>query len=162
MKQLKVLIVSCTMNILGLITMHTYIWQLPNWHTFSWNEKDLLPLISSVRLKQGQLIEKINNLLDDDLKKAEAIVLEQEALKTARIEGETYNPESVRSSIHRQLGLSYAGLPKTERHIDGLVEVLLDAIANYKNRLNKKRLCLAGHSLSRKKNNQLILNKANL
>lgn len=120
--------------------MHTYIWELPNWKNFSWNENELLPLISSARLKQGQLIQKVTNLFEDDLKKAEAIVLEEETLKTARIEGEKYNPESVRSSIHRRLGLDFAGLPRTERHIDGLVEVLLDATQNYIKPLNKERL----------------------
>ncbi len=120
--------------------MHKYIWELPNWRNFSWNEKELLPLISSIRLKQGQLIQKVTDLFKDDLKKAEAIVLEEETLKTARIEGEKYNPESVRSSIHRRLGLDYAGLPRTEKHIDGLVEVLLDATVNHEEPLTENRL----------------------
>lgn len=78
--------------------------------------------------------------MESDLKKAEAVVLEQETLTTAQIEGEKYRPESVRSSVYRRLGLDYAGLPRTERHIDGLVEVLLDATVKREKPLTKKRL----------------------
>lgn len=120
--------------------MSTYIWQLPYWNAFAWNEKELLSLISRVRLKQGKLIQKIQSLMGDDLKRAEAVIFEQETLKTAQIEGEKYNPESVRSSIHRRLGLDYAGLPKTERHIEGLVDVLFDATLKHDRPLTKKRL----------------------
>jgi Fic family protein len=83
-------------------------------HFFSGTKKKILPLISEVRFKQGRLIEKITNLLNDDLKKTKAVILEEETLKTAQIEGEKYNPESVRSSIHKRLGLDYAGLPRIE------------------------------------------------
>jgi Fic family protein len=121
-------------------TMTQYIWQKPNWHAFSWDEKICLALISQARLKQGKLIQKVQALIDDDAQLAEAIVFEQEALTTAQIEGEKYNPKSVRSSVYRRLGLDYAGLPETDRHIDGLVEVLFDAVINFSQPLNKKRL----------------------
>ena len=120
--------------------MTSYIWELPNWPSFYWDEKRLLPTLSRVRLKQGQLIQKIQSLLEPDLKQAEAQVFEEETIKTAQIEGEKYNPESVRSSIHRRLGMDYAGLPRTERHIDGLVEVLFDATLNSNQPLTIKRL----------------------
>lgn len=120
--------------------MNKYIWQFSNWHAFSWDEKKLLPLVSRVRLKQGKLIQKVQNLMEEDFKQAESIIFEQETLKTAQIEGEKYNPESVRSSIHRRLGLDYAGLPRTERHIDGLVQVLFDATLKHDQPLTEERL----------------------
>lgn len=120
--------------------MTKYIWQYPNWQEFSWDEKKLLPLVAQARLKQGKLIRKMQNLMKADFKKAEAIIFEQETLKTAQIEGERYNPESVRSSIHRRLGLDYAGLPRTERHIDGLVAVLFDATLKHDQPLTGDRL----------------------
>jgi len=120
--------------------MQQYVWELSEWPQFVWREKELLSLISATRLKQGQLIERVNHLWEDNLKRAEAIILEEETIKTAQIEGERYNPASVRSSVNRRLGLDYGGLPKTERHVDGLVEVLLDATLAWQKPLTKKRL----------------------
>ncbi|MBU1085823.1 Fic family protein [Patescibacteria group bacterium] len=120
--------------------MNKYIWQLPNWSQFSWDKKILNPLIANTKIKQEKLLQKIQNLMDDDLKKAQAIIFEKETLKTAQIEGEKYNPESVKSSINKRLGLESVGLPKTERHIDGLVEVLFDATQKHDKDLTKERL----------------------
>jgi Fic family protein len=121
-------------------SMANYIWQQANWPHFTWDESMLLPVISEARLKQGQLIQKIQSLLESDAKQAEAKILEEETLKTALIEGEKYDPRSVRSSINRRLGLDFAGLPKTQRHIDGLVEVLFDATLNFNQPLSKQRI----------------------
>lgn len=120
--------------------MTNYIWELKNWPKFKWDETKLLSSLSAARLKQGKLIEKISGLLESDSKQAEAYIFEAEALKTTQIEGEKYNPESVRSSIHRRLGLDYSGLPRTERHVDGLIEVLFDATRNFDEKLTAKRL----------------------
>jgi Fic family protein len=121
--------------------MKKYIWQQKNWPKFTWDESVLLPLVSEARLKQGQLTQQLTDLIDAEQKKAEAIIFETETITTASIEGEKYDPKSVRSSINRRLGLEYAGLPKTQRHIDGLVEVIFDATQNYDHPLDKSRLC---------------------
>lgn len=121
--------------------MNNYIWELKSWPNFKWDEAKLLPGLSEARLRQGKLIEKVLGLLEFDSKQAEAYIFEAETLKTTQIEGQKYNPESIRSSIHRRLGLDYAGLPKTERHVDGLVEVLFDATRYSNESLTVKRLC---------------------
>ena len=120
--------------------MSHYIWQLPDWPKFKWDEKVLLKELGTARLKQGHLTQKIQSLLESDMTHAQALILEEETLKTAQIEGEQYNPASVRSSIHKRLGLDYAGLPRTERHIDGLVAVLLDATHNFHIPLTRQKL----------------------
>ncbi len=120
--------------------MANYIWELADWPKFKWDETVLLSSLSTARLRQGKLIQKISGLLELDSKQAEARIFEAEALKTTQIEGEKYNPESVRSSIHRRLGLDYAGLPQTERQIDGLIEVLFDATHNFDETLTVQRL----------------------
>ena len=71
---------------------------------------------------------------------AQAEILVEETVKTAAIEGEVLDRDSVRSSVARRLGLSEAGLPPAERHVDGLVEVLLDATQKYDQPLTAKRL----------------------
>ena len=46
------------------------------------------------------------------------------------IEGEQLNVESVRSSIARRLGVDIGALAPVDRHIEGVVEMVLDATAN--------------------------------
>lgn len=61
-------------------------------------------------------------------------------LKSSEIEGEVLNSDQVRSSIARRLGMDVAGLVKTDRHIDGVVEMMLDATQNHHKHLTKERL----------------------
>jgi Fic family protein len=59
---------------------------------------------------------------------------------TAAIEGEVLDRESVRSSVARKLGLPTAGLQPTARHVDGLVEMIVDATQRCGDPLTEERL----------------------
>lgn len=63
-----------------------------------------------------------------------------DVLKSSEIEGEILNAEQVRSSIARRLGMEIAGLVPADRHVDGVVEMMLDATQHYNDRLTKERL----------------------
>lgn len=68
-------------------------------------------------------------------------ILTQDVLKTSEIEGETLDYEQVRSSIARKLGMDREeGLVSVDRHVDGIVEILLDATQHYQAPLTKSRL----------------------
>jgi Fic family protein len=60
-------------------------------------------------------------------KEATLAALTEETVKSSAIEGAVLNPESVRSSIARRMGLSVAGAPSGDRNIEGIVEMMLDA-----------------------------------
>jgi Fic family protein len=68
-----------------------------------------------------------------------------EVVKSSAIEGQTLSPEEVRSSIASRLGFDVAGLPKTNRDVEGIVEMMVDATKNFDARLSKRRL-FAWHS----------------
>lgn len=121
--------------------MPHYIWQNTDWTKFSWREEKLLNILSSTRFKQGELIAKIAALHSDESLESQADILTSETMKTALIEGEVYDLATVRSSVNRKLGLSFAGLPETKRHIEGLVDVLLEATTSFDQKLTKKKLC---------------------
>lgn len=70
----------------------------------------------------------------------QAEVLVEEAFTTAAIEGEKLDRDSIRSSVARRLGLPTAGLPPTVRHVDGLVEMLIDATSRHDDPLSRDRL----------------------
>lgn len=120
--------------------MQQYTWQHKSWPHFTWNADALLNLLSKARLAQGKLISKIQ-LLGFDLNiEAQSELLIEETIRTAEIEGAALNPQSVRSSVARRLGLKTAGLPTPDMHTEGLVEVLLDAVSNFQEPLTLERL----------------------
>ncbi|HLP59813.1 MAG TPA: Fic family protein, partial [Candidatus Deferrimicrobium sp.] len=89
---------------------------------------------------QGKLLSKVQSLGLSLSRETQAEILTEEAIKTTSIEGQVLDRDSVRSSVARRLGLSTAGLPAPDRYADGLVEVLLDAAANYNKPLTAERL----------------------
>nr|MBC8362980.1 Fic family protein [Candidatus Desulfatibia profunda] len=117
-----------------------YIWQNANWAEFTWNSDALVQPLGRTRLRQGGLLSKVDVLGLKFSSEARAEILIEETVKTAAIEGQTLNRDSVRSSVARRLGLSTAGLPAGERDTDGLVDVLMDATANYDEPLTAERL----------------------
>lgn len=117
-----------------------YIWQHENWWNFRFDSAKLLQPLASVRKAQGRLLGMIEDLGFDDSLRASAVSLEEDAIQTAAIEGETLDREGVRSSIAKHLGLPHAGLRPADRAVDGLVQVLLDATRNYEAALTAERL----------------------
>lgn len=75
--------------------------------------------------------------------RSEAVLetLTQEALTSGDIEGEVLNREQVRSSLARRLGVEIGALAPADRHIDGVVEMMLDATQRFAASLSEERLC---------------------
>lgn len=63
-----------------------------------------------------------------------------DVVKSSEIEGELLNAEQVRSSIARRLGINAAGLVPSDRNVEGVVEMMLDATQNYQQALTDERL----------------------
>jgi len=117
-----------------------YIHERKEWPEFTWDEAGLSGLLAEVRHEQGLLLGQMGSLGFEAREEASLRILTQDAINTAEIEGETYNPRSVRSSIARKLGIEDAGATASDRQVDGLVEVLVDATRNYKDLLTEERL----------------------
>lgn len=117
-----------------------YIWQLKQWPQFSFNPGELLELISQARLAQGALMQAIRTLGFGSKQDSEALILTEEAITTAAIEGEHFDRRAVRSSVARRLGLPTAGFVSPNRTIEGLIDVLQDATHHYQKPLTAKRL----------------------
>lgn len=110
----------------------SYIWQNRSWPKFTWDSESLLKDLGRTRFAQGALLAEIKKLGFDIQQSARADILVEEALKTSAIEGEILEPDAVRSSVGRRLGLPNAGLyDKRDQKADGVVDILLDATMNY-------------------------------
>jgi Fic family protein len=66
--------------------------------------------------------------------------LTQDVVKTSEIEGELLDKAQVRSSIARRLGIDIGALTPTDRNVEGIVEVMLDATGGYQAPLTVDRL----------------------
>lgn len=120
--------------------MALYIHQLKQWPKFHWEQNELINLLAEVRQLQGKLLGKVE-LLGFDLKdEANLETLIQDVVKTSEIEGEVLNPELVRSSIAVRLGLDSLGIEHSNRNVDGVVEMMLDATQNSDKSLSDERL----------------------
>ncbi len=119
---------------------NTYIWQGKDWPQFRWDSGQLLAPLAECRKRQGKLLAKAEGLGLEAGKKAQAEVMTREAVMTAEIEGVALDQDSVRSSVARRLGLPDAGVSKTDRAIEGLVDVLFDASGKYDEPLDAARL----------------------
>lgn len=120
--------------------MARYVYQLKQWPNFTWDNEKVLPLLSNVRHKQG-LLKGYTDFLGFGLRSETLLhTLTQDVLKSTEIEGELLNTEQVRSSVARRLGMDIAGLVPSDRNVDGVVEMMLDATQNYDKPLTKNRL----------------------
>jgi Fic family protein len=120
--------------------MIKYIHQLAKWPNFTWNNEEVIPLLSTVRHKQGRLKGRMEMLGFTLRNETTLQTLTLDVLKSTEIEGELLNPEQVRSSIAKRLGIDTGGLIPATRNVEGVVEMMLDATQNYNKKLTKTRL----------------------
>jgi Fic family protein len=120
--------------------MTKYIYEYKNWTDFSWHDKAINVVFGEVRLMQGKIIGQMNALGFSAKEEATLAALTLDVVKSSEIEGELLNFDQVRSSIARRLGINTAGLVSGSRHIEGVVEMMLDATQRYTLPLTEKRL----------------------
>jgi Fic family protein len=120
--------------------MSFYIHQHSDWPVFTWDSESLLPMLGQVRNLQGRLTGKMASLVFYLKQEAFLETLTLDVLKSTEIEGEFLHPEQVRSSIARHLGMDIGGLIPSDRAVDGVVEMVLDATREYQKPLTFERL----------------------
>ncbi|RZJ20363.1 MAG: Fic family protein [Acinetobacter sp.] len=117
-----------------------YMHQLKQWPNFTCDASTLALLLSEVHLKQGKLLGQMEKLGFDLQNEAVLQTLTKDVIKTSEIEGEKLDNDQVRSSIARRLGIEIGGLIPSDRNVDGVVEMMLDATQNYNAQLTPDRL----------------------
>ena len=117
-----------------------YIHKRAGWPGFRWDHASISARLVDVRHRQGRLIGRMEGL--GFQLRAEAVLdsLTEEVLKSSEIEGEILSRDQVRSSIARRLGVDIGGLTPTDRDVEGVVEMMLDATQGYDRPLTARRL----------------------
>ena len=117
-----------------------YIHQSRHWPAFTWDTKKLALLLNDVHLKRGKLLGYMETLGFDLQNETLLYTLTQDVIKSSEIEGEKLDLDQVRSSIARRLGIDVAGMVPSDRDVDGVVEMMLDATQCYDAELTVDRL----------------------
>jgi len=117
-----------------------YIHERPGWPRFVWDGEGLAAALAAVRHRQGRHLGKMETLGFEVRAEVSLAALTDDVVKSSAIEGENLDPEEVRSSIARKLGLEVAGLPEPGRRVEGVVEMMLDATRDFDQPLTAERL----------------------
>src|SRR5271156_658257 len=103
-----------------------YIHQNGKRPEFHWNRENLEGRLGAVRHLQGRLMGRMSGLGFQLRDEASLQSLTAEVLKSSEIEGEVLDKDQVRSSLAQRLGMNIGALPFVDRHVDGVVEMMLD------------------------------------
>ncbi|MGP0094708.1 MAG: Fic family protein [Xanthobacteraceae bacterium] len=118
----------------------TYIHESKDWPRFHWREPELTRPLAAARHQQGRLIGRMEALGFNLRAEATLQTLTEEVVKSSEIEGEVLDRQQVRSSIARRLGMDIGALAPTDRHVEGVVGMILDATEKYDTPLTEDRL----------------------
>src|SRR5512139_3182505 len=102
-----------------------YIWQRPEWPQWRFDAGRLSELLAKVTLARGRLLGGMQALGFKLGEETTLRVLTEDVIKSSEIEGEKLDQESVRSSLARRLGLDIGALAPVDRHVEGVVEMVL-------------------------------------
>lgn len=117
-----------------------YIWQNKEWPKFRWNEVQVANKLAQVRHEQGRLLGMMGMLGFDVKNTAILDSMTADIMMSSEIEGITLNADDVRSSVAWQLGIDNVGLPASDRYVEGVVEVMFDAVHNCNEIMTQERL----------------------
>ncbi|OOF59100.1 Fic family protein [Rodentibacter myodis] len=117
-----------------------YIWQQENWTNWDYDIVRLLPLLNQAHYQQGLLLGRLLDIGFEELEQISLQSLTHSIVKSSEIEGELLNPQSVRSSLARRLGVEIGGLLPVDRAVEGVVEMTLDATNHFNQPLTLERL----------------------
>lgn len=120
--------------------MTQYIHELPDWPMFRWDDRRLANALAAARHLQGRLLGQMEALGFKAKEEAVLRTLTEDVLKSSEIEGEKLDADQVRSSVARRLGIDIGGLKPADRHVEGVVEMMLDATQRYDQPLSQERL----------------------
>lgn len=118
----------------------TWIHEQDNWPHFTWDSAALAPQLADSRHRQGRLLGKMETLGFTLRREASLSTLTRDVVQSSAIEGEILNPQEVRSSLARRLGIEIRGLIPASRDVEGVIEMILDATQHFDRPLTAERL----------------------
>lgn len=117
----------------------SWIWAHPEWPHLRYDPAALAPALARAHSLHGQMLGRAQAIGLNETHPVALAALSDEMMATAAIEGERLALEVVRSSVMRRLGLP--GPSPSDRHVEGLLDVISDAWSGFDQALDTDRLC---------------------
>ncbi|MBM5811753.1 MAG: Fic family protein [Gammaproteobacteria bacterium] len=118
-----------------------WIWTSPAWPSLTYDLERLAGPLGRARAEGGRLYGMAAAIGAHELALVQRDVWSGEAVATAAIEGETFDLASVRSSVARRLGINPEFVAAIPRNVEGLLDVMESAAAEWDSDLTEERLC---------------------
>lgn len=118
-----------------------WIWTSPTWPRLTYDLERLAGPLGRARAEGGRLYGMAAAIGAHELALVQRDVWSGEAVATAAIEGEAFDLASVRSSVARRLGLNPEFVAAVPRNVEGLLDVMESAAAEWDSDLTEERLC---------------------
>jgi Fic family protein len=118
----------------------TTIWQASDWPHWRYDLAQLVHRLADVSHAQGRLMGRLADIGVTLRDQTSLAALTDDVVKTSEIEGEQLDTGSVRSSIARRSGVDIGALAPVDRHVEGVVDMVLDATGNCHAALTRERL----------------------
>jgi Fic family protein len=116
------------------------VWQHPDWPELRHDRVRVGEALSKARRAQGLVEGKLAVLGFEQRLELAAEAWSQEALATSAIEGERLDLAAVRSSVARRLGVGKQDGPNAPRNVEGLLDIMDDAVKRCHDPLTHERL----------------------
>jgi Fic family protein len=118
----------------------SWIWQSTNWPTLTYDLERLALPLRRARAEYERLFGRAEMIGADEQTRVERDVWSKEAVSTAAIEGEALDLAIVRSSVGRRLGITPDFVAVVPRNVEGLLDVMESAAADWDAELTGERL----------------------
>jgi Fic family protein len=118
-----------------------YIWQQAGWPRLRYDPVRAGASLAQAHRAQGVVEGQLAALGFDQQLELAAEAWSQEAVATSAIEGERLDLLAVRSSVARRLGVGAQHGPHAPRHVEGLLDIMDDAVTRCHEVLTHERLC---------------------
>jgi len=117
-----------------------YMYEHSEWPHFVWQKEALLESLATAAFLQGQVLGRMKSLSFDLQRESVWNVVTQNVITSSAIEGEHLDYGQVRSSVARHLAIPYSHTYPMDYYVDGVVEMMFDALEGYQNPLTLDRL----------------------
>lgn len=117
-----------------------YIHETDSWPVFTWDRMRTDPKLAAINKATGYL-DGILSAIGFDVKERAAVeAYTHDIVASSEIEGLLINSDQVRSSIARRMGIKITGEVPYGHYVEGIVEMMLDAVQEYDKPLTNDRL----------------------
>ena len=117
-----------------------YMHETDSWPIFTWDRTRTDPKLAAINKATGYL-DGILSAIGFDVKERAAVeAYTHDIVASSEIEGLLIDSDQVRSSIARRMGIKITGEVPYGHYVEGIVEMMLDAVQGYDKPLKNDRL----------------------